>query len=131
MTPQIIIVEKEGTTRELLQQALEKVGYRVQAYQDETQVLHELERGGDVKVIFLDLGALKQKNADFFKGLKSRFPEIHLILTARKRDRNVIKEAIGDGVYGCVYRPYDPEEISLMLRNLFPRRPPGASPRYA
>ncbi|MBI4483530.1 MAG: response regulator [Acidobacteria bacterium] len=121
MEEKILVVDRDANSRAYLRDLLEKQGYEVVVMGDD-EPMEEHLASGEIRVVFLDISSRGSHGAGLYKSLKQDYPHLKLILTARRRERNMIKEAIEAGVYGCVYRPYDIDEVLLMVKTLLPHR---------
>jgi DNA-binding NtrC family response regulator len=120
VTGRILIVDQEPNYRETLKALLEKRGHMVTALEDGYQISNEL-KGKNFDIIFLDTytGGIRDKG--LFAKIKRECPHSHIILITSKRGNGFIKEAMDAGVYGCIDKPFNPDEVLTMVNHLIAR----------
>jgi DNA-binding NtrC family response regulator len=113
----ILIVDQEPNHRETLKALLEKRGHMVTALEDGYQISNEL-KSKNFDIIFLDsyTGGIRDKG--LFAKIKKKCPHSYIILITSKRGDGFIKEAMDEGVYGCIEKPFNPDEILTMVHHL-------------
>ena len=113
----ILIIDQEPNYREILKALLEKRGHMVTALEDGYQIGNEL-KGKNFDIIFLDsyTGGIRDKG--LFAKIKKECPHSYIILITSKRGDGFIKEAMDAGVYGCIDKPFNPDEVLTMVNHL-------------
>jgi DNA-binding NtrC family response regulator len=117
MAGNILIVDQNATYREILEGLLEKRGYSVTSIEDGYLVNGFLE-SNDFDIIFLDnqTGGIRDKS--LFLKIKHQCPQCHIILITSKKGEGFIREAMEAGAYGCINKPFNPDEILTMVRHI-------------
>ncbi len=113
----ILIVDQNPNYREILEGLLEKRGYTVTSIEDGYQLSRFLEEK-DFDIIFLDneTGGIRDKG--LFVKIKKQRPQCHIILINSKKGDGFIREAMEAGAYGCIGKPFNPDEILTMIRHI-------------
>jgi len=121
VTGKILIVDQNPNYREILRALLEKSGYMVTVLEDVHQV-GSLFNDITFDIIFLDseIGGVRDKG--LFAAIRKECPHSHIILIVSKRGNGLIKEAMGAGAYGCIDKPFNPDEVLTMVHQLIPTR---------
>jgi len=117
MAGNILIVDQNPTYREILEGLLEKRGYRVTSIEEGYQLSGFLKQGS-FDIIFLDnqTGGIRDKS--LFLDIRNKCPQCHIILITSQKGDGFIKEAMEAGAYGCVNKPFNPDEILTMVRHI-------------
>ena len=117
MAGKILIVDQNFNYREILRALLEKRGYMVTVLEDGHQVGTVFD---DIAfdIIFLDseTGGVREK--DLFAEIRKECPHSYIILITSKRGNGFIKEAMDAGAYGCIDKPFNPDEVLTMVHHL-------------
>jgi DNA-binding NtrC family response regulator len=113
----ILIVDQNSTYREILEGLLEKRGYKVTSIQEGYQLSGFLKEAA-FDIIFLDnqTGGIRDKG--LFLKIKKQQPQCHIILITSKKGDGFIREAMEAGAYGCINKPFNPDEILTMVRHI-------------
>lgn len=117
MTGAILIVDQNPAYREILESLLEKRGYSVTSIEDGSQLRGFLEDKG-FDIIFLDSQTGGVRDEGLFVKIKTKCPQSHIIVIASKKGEEFIKEAMEAGAYGCINKPYNPDEVLTMVRHI-------------
>ena len=135
MRRRILIVDHDPNYREILKALLESRGYRVTALEDGSQLGALVDRGA-FDIIFLDSETPGIRGKALCATIKKACPRSYIILITSRRGNGFIKEAMDTGAYGCVAKPFHPDEILTMVNQLIGRdrhitvgaRKPGDAP---
>jgi DNA-binding response OmpR family regulator len=112
----ICIVDHDLASRGYLRECLEREEYEVIILDSgfEVKPLLKGERF-DIFILNLDAPGVREKN--FLIELKKTRPS-RILLTVSERGDSFLKEAIDLGVYGFIYKPFNPAEICTMVSHL-------------
>jgi len=117
MAGNILIVDQNPNYREILEGLLEKRGYSVTSIEDGYQLNGFLEDKG-FDIIFLDNQTGGIRKEGLFMKIKAQCPQCHIIVIASKKGDGFIKEAMEAGAYGCINKPFNPDEVLTMVRHI-------------
>ena len=117
MGTRILIVDQDPNYREILKALLEKRGYVVTALEDGYQIRTVFD-GKAFDIIFLDSQTGGIRGKGLFAKIKKQCPYSHIILITSKRGNGFIKEAMDAGAYGCIDKPFNPDEVLTMVHHL-------------
>jgi len=113
----ILIVDQNPNYSEILKALLGKRGYMVTALEDGYQIGAVL-KSKTFDIIFLDSQTGGIRGKGLFAKIKKECPHSHIILITSKRGNGFIKEAMDAGAYGCIYKPFNPDEVLAMVNHL-------------
>jgi len=74
-------------------------------------------------VIFIDWEAETQYGPAIIMNIKAACQEGGIIFLYDREHRNLIREVMQLGVYGCILAPYDEWEILTMVKHLLAKKP--------
>ncbi|MFO7830782.1 MAG: response regulator [Desulfuromonadaceae bacterium] len=113
----ILVVDDEETSRYSLGKLLEREGYEVGCAADGNEALKELQSRhvdcvlSDIKMPGLDGISLLQR-------IKSKYPDIHVIMITAYGEVDVYLESANLGAYDFVHKPIKFEELKLVLKKI-------------
>jgi len=115
----ILIVDQNPNYREILRALLEKRGHIVMVLEDGHQVGTVFD---DIAfdIIFLDSETGGVRDKGLFDEIKKECPHSYIILIASKRGNGFIKKAMNAGAYGCIDKPFNPDEVLTMVHHIIP-----------
>ncbi len=111
----IAVVDDEAIVRTRLQKALAKEGYTVQTFGTGEEFLKSLE-AVQYNLAFLDVRLPGANGIDVLKEIRSRCPEMGVILITGYSSIDSAIEAIRIGAYHYVSKPFRLEEIRNLAR---------------
>ena len=116
MKGRICIVDHDLANRGYLRECLEKEGHEVVVLGNGLQVTSFLN-GENFNVFILNIETPGVREKDLLSEIKkSHRPRMLLVVS--KRGDPFLKEAIDLGVYGFIYKPFNPEEVCTMVKHL-------------
>ena len=115
----ILIVDQDLNYREILRVLLEKRGCMVTALEDGHQI-GTVFNDITFDIIFLDSETGGVRGKGLFAKIKKECPHSHIILMTSNRGNGFIKEAMDAGAYGCIDKPFNPDEILTMVHQIVP-----------
>jgi DNA-binding NtrC family response regulator len=120
----ILIVDQNPNYREILRTLLEKRGYSVHVLEEAYTIVNEI-RKRRYNIIFLDSETGGTKQRGLFAKVRKECPGCNIILITSKRGDAFIKEAMDAGAYGCINKPYNPDEVLTMVQHIIPNQRSG------
>jgi len=121
MAENILIVDQNPNYREILRALLEKRGYVVTVLDDGHQI-GTVFGTATFDIIFLDSETGGVRDKFLFAEIRKECPHSFIILITSKRGNGLIKEAMDAGAYGCIDKPFNPDEVLTMVHQLSPTR---------
>ncbi|MEH0022841.1 MAG: sigma-54 dependent transcriptional regulator [Desulfobacter sp.] len=109
-TPDIFIVDDDKSMRQSTRQWLELAGYRVRDFDRAAKVLDMVGRDMNA-IIISDVKMPKMDGIAFQKALAEVDPDIPVILITAHGDISMAVEAIRNGAYDFLEKPFAPERI--------------------
>jgi DNA-binding NtrC family response regulator len=115
--PKILIVDDEQIVRESLTNWLKEESYQVEAAENGTQALEKI-RLAPFQVVLLDLKMPGMDGLQVLTEVKKEFPDIEVIIMTAYGSVNTAVEAIKSGAYDYIVKPFDPEEVALLIKKI-------------
>ncbi len=115
--PRILIVDDEQIVRESLANWLKEESYQVEAAENGPAALEKI-RQSPFQVVLLDLKMPGMDGIQVLTELKKDFPDIEVIIMTAYGSVNTAVEAIKAGAYDYIVKPFDPEEVALLIKKI-------------
>jgi len=115
--PLVLLLVCNKETREYLSDLLRRNSYSPQAFSVPADLLNHLRAGTDV-IVFVDGQAVSNCGAGIFSKIRESCSGCKVIFLCDRAHRELIKEAMGLGAYGCVLEPYEEWEVLTMVRHV-------------
>jgi DNA-binding NtrC family response regulator len=112
----IYIIDDEAVARKGLSLALKKKNYNVKAFESAENALKVME---DVvpDLVLLDIGLPGMSGVDALKEIKSRYPDVIVIMITAYEDVKTVVSAMKYGAYEYIVKPIQMDALLMMLRN--------------
>jgi len=124
MQPQqyrILIVDDEESMREFLTIMLHREGYRVDAVGDGAQAVSRL-KDESYDLVISDIKMPRLTGFELLAHLRERHPETMVIMITAFSTTEEAVEAMKQGAYDYITKPFRNEEIRLIVRNALERK---------
>lgn len=113
------IVDDHAIVRAGLRQFLsEQVDFRVTGEASNGREALELARAGDVDVMLLDLSMPDESGVDALAAIKSRFPDLAVLILSGFPEAHYATTLLRHGASGYLNKECDPEEIGTAIRTV-------------
>ncbi|SFM79250.1 response regulator [Thermodesulforhabdus norvegica] len=113
----VVIIARNMAIVKRLKSILDHEGKKSVHFSDPFDFCREM-KGTTRSVVFLESGFVREYGRILYERLFRVCPFLKIVLVCSPEDRDLIKEAMENGVYGCVVEPFDAWEVSTMLRHL-------------
>ena len=119
----VLIVDDDGNFCRTLKDALETQSYKVAFAPDAPEAI-DMVAGKDYDVIVLDMKLSSIDGLSTFFAIRELSPKMAVILTTgyRHEMENRIEEGLRHGVYSCLYKPFQVEEVLELLKAICRRK---------
>jgi len=119
--PRILIVDDEESLREFLSIMLHREGYQVDSAMDGAQAEAHL-RDHAYDLVITDVNMPRMGGMELLRHIKERAPEtVVLMITAFSTTEQAV-EAMKQGAYDYITKPFKNEEIRLVIKNALERK---------
>ncbi len=117
----ILVVDDQVGDRETLRGILEDKGYRVATARDGAETI-EMVRSRHYDIIFLDMRLPDMNGVETYEQVKEVDPRATVIMMTGYSEEDLVKRAISQGAYTCIYKPYDMEKVIALVEDIAKER---------
>ena len=120
-TPHILVVDDELSMRELLEVMLAREGYKVACAANGRKAISMIEKT-DFDLLLCDIRLGDITGLDVLKASKKQNPNTVVIMISAYATTETAVEAMNQGAYDYVPKPFDNEELKLAIANALDHR---------
>ena len=117
----ILVVDDQFSDRETIKAILEDKGYRVATANDGTEAI-EMVKSRHYDIIFLDVRLPDMNGVETFEQVKEIDPKAAVIMMTGYTEEDLVREAINEGAYTCIYKPFDMEKVIELVEKISKER---------
>jgi len=121
MNTEVLIVDDEGTARELCVEALRGVGVKTETAESGAQALAVLE-SGRVDVVLTDVRMPGMDGIELLKVIRQKYPQTDVVIMTGYGTIQASVEAIKLGAYDYLTKPFKIDEFKQVFRRLVEKR---------
>ena len=131
----ILVVDDEATVRDFTQHAIQKMGFRVHLAEDGRQALDIFDALRDhpasqrveaVACVLLDLTMPRMDGEETYKALRTRQPDLRILLTSGYSEQEVVPRFTQDEHTRFLQKPYRAADLRAALKAIL--ETPGRAP---
>jgi len=115
----VLIIEDERLFLTLAQDGLERAGHAVRVAEDSSSALRILEQER-VGAVVLDVLMPEMDGLGFLAGIRSRYPDIPVVVVSGRASPRTEEEARRLGVVDCLRKPLNVEELVRVVSEAIP-----------
>ncbi|MDY6863721.1 MAG: response regulator [Thermodesulfobacteriota bacterium] len=119
MAGNILIVDQEQEKREFLKTLLEKRSCKVTVLEDAYSI-NNILREKTFDIIFLDILTVGIRDIHLLANINRKYPGSYIILITSRHGNGFVKAAMDVGIYGCINKPFNIDEVLTMVKYLIP-----------
>lgn len=113
----ILVVDDEEDMRQTLSEILRDEGYNVISAQDAQEAIVKVKEDG-FTIIFMDIILPDMNGVEAYKAIKKMSPGTVTVMMTGYSVENLVKEAISEGAYHCLYKPFDMDEMLDVVKKI-------------
>ncbi len=113
-TYKVLVVDDESGVRELISDVLKQEGHEVICAENGVEAI-AMFAGNEIDVMFLDIRMPKGDGLTTLKVIRSRWPEIPVIIITGCGQHEMLEDAIRLGAMACLKKPFGINDIIGML----------------
>jgi DNA-binding NtrC family response regulator len=121
MSANILIVDDESSNRRILEQVLTRTGYHVETASDGSEALKKTEASRP-ELIILDYMMPDMSGMDVLRELRKRDDDTPVVMVTAYGTVERAVDAMQEGAYDFITRPFKPEHIALVVRKALERQ---------
>jgi len=119
-TLRILVVDDEEDIRDILSDRLKAYGYEVLTAIDGIEALEKVEKMSP-DLVLLDIQLPRLNGMEVLSRIKREYPQIRVIMITAHGKIQLAVEAIKEGAYDFVEKPFDPDLIRIKVDNALER----------
>lgn len=118
-TSPILIVDDNVDFCKTMARGLELKGHRVTTVSSGSEAI-KIASEKDIKIAFIDVRMPLMDGLETYVHLKKLNPDITVVMMTGYRDemKETVKKALSAEAKACLYKPFDPEEVSNLVQSL-------------
>ena len=113
----IMVVDDQFSDRQTLKVILEDKGYRVAIASDGAEAI-DMVKSRHYDIIFLDVRLPGMDGIETFEQVKKIDPEATVIMMTGYTEEDLVRRAISEGAYTCIYKPFDMENVIGLVQEI-------------
>jgi len=113
----ILVVDAQFSDRETLKGILEDKGYRVATARDGAEAI-EMVKSRHYDIIFLEVRLPGMDGVETFEQVKEIDPQATVIMMTGYTEEDLVKRAITQAAYTCIYKPFDIEKVIALVEDI-------------
>ena len=113
----ILIVDDEKDLAEMLGAILELKGYTAKPCLDGYKAIEEVKKA-HYDLIMMDIRLPEMNGVETFIKIKEIDPKVKVIMMTGFAVEELLLEAIKQGAYGCIHKPFKPEKMFGMIEEV-------------
>ena len=117
----ILVVDDLGNIRLTLGGVLEDKGYNVVTAEDGYQAIEAVKKT-HFDIIFMDIKMPGIDGVQTFGEVKKIDPKAVVIMMTAYSVEDLVKRAVSEGVYTCIYKPFDIEKVIALVEDTVKER---------
>ena len=117
----ILVIEDELSVRLGLSCTLEGAGYRIATAENGMNGIKLFEKG-DFDVVVTDLRLPGADGMEVLKSIKNTAPDAGVIMITAFADVKTAVEAMREGAYDYISKPFDPDELLIIIERFMKQR---------
>jgi len=125
----ILVIDDQDLMRESLQESLERFGYSVRAFSNGKDAVKSFLEGG-IDAVITDLKMPEMSGLDVLNRCKQIAPDVPVIVITAFGTVETAVNAMKQGAFDYIKKPFEPDEIDMVLRNAVERRALMAENEY-
>src|ERR1035437_2774548 len=118
----ILVVDDEEAIREVVSSMLNQAGYHTRPAASGMEALELLDCGEDFDLILTDMMMPEMDGIALLEKIKERFPDVPVVMVTAVHDISVALAAIRNGAYDYLLKPFEREQLLLMVRRAVENR---------
>ena len=117
----VLVVDDELSVREILSEGLQTSGFETQAASGAAEAF-ELIENGDFDLVLSDIDMPGESGVELLKRIKAHDGDIDVIMVTGVVDTNTAMRTIRDGAADYVTKPFNLEEVRIVVERTFEQR---------
>lgn len=117
----ILILEDEKPIQEILRRILAKGGYDSAGASDAAEARAAIQQQS-FELVLADINLPGESGLSFARWVHSKYPDTALMMVTGVGDVDTAEEALNQGIYGYVTKPFNPTDLLIRISGALKRR---------
>jgi two-component system chemotaxis response regulator CheY len=113
----VLVVDDDTLMREVLKALLRDEGFEVAGEARDGQSALNLIERAQPDMVCLDVNMPGMSGIEVLKLIRSRYPEIRVVMITGDSSMGTVRDAVGFGAMGYIIKPFKAGRVSTALRN--------------
>jgi PAS domain S-box-containing protein len=122
----ILVVDDEEHVSEMISRMLQHLGYKVLVVHSGQEALALIGKKTRVDAVILDMNMPTMSGKETFERLKEIKPDVRVVISTGYSNESLEPTPLNNLVDGFLQKPYQMEELSKVLREVFDGKPDGS-----
>ncbi len=118
----LLIVDDEEGIRNLLLEFLTSCGYKCTTAPSAEKAIKILKSENDYSLVLTDIKMPTKSGLELLKEIKKDYPEIEVIMISALRDIDLAIEAMNNGAFNYITKPFKLQEVLITVEQALERR---------
>jgi two-component system, cell cycle sensor histidine kinase and response regulator CckA len=121
-TEHILVVDDEEHVREMICRMLDTLGYEVEFVESGQEAIDLVKKSPAFDLVVLDMNMPTMSGKETFFKLKEISPDLRVVISTGYSNASLEPTPLNDLVDGFLQKPYQMEELSKVLRDVFDKK---------
>lgn len=122
----ILVVDDEEHVSEMISRMLQHLGYKVLVVHSGQEALALIGKKTRIDAVILDMNMPTMSGKETFERLKEIRPDVRVVVSTGYSNESLEPTPLNNLVDGFLQKPYQMEELSKVLREVFDGKPDGS-----
>jgi putative nucleotidyltransferase with HDIG domain len=118
----ILVVDDEESIREIVSSMLNSANYQCRQASSGKEALARLDSGEEFDLMLTDLMMPEMDGSGLLERAKERYPDMPVVMVTAVHDIKVALDAIRDGAYDYLTKPFEREQLLATVRRALENR---------
>jgi DNA-binding NtrC family response regulator len=119
----ILVVDDERAVAESHVSMLSSLHFRAESETNPSKVEETLSRRPDIGLVILDIRMPQMNGSELLKRIRSKFPQVGVIMATVVNDIEEAVRATRSGAYNYLLKPLHPDRLNRVVRSFLENRP--------
>src|SRR6056297_152712 len=118
----VLVVDDEKALREILEEILTDMGYKVLTAEDGYVALNIIKKEDHIDIVLTDIKMPRMDGLELVKNIKSEKSDIIPIMMTGYIDSDILVSVLRAGAYDFIPKPFDAQAVKMILERSVKKR---------
>ncbi|MCP4049912.1 MAG: response regulator [bacterium] len=115
----VLIVDDDKSINSILEFILQQGGYKTISTTSSLECSKIIKTNRHIDLVFLDMTMPDMPGLEVLENIHKIHPELTVIMMTGYSVDDQLKQIYEKGAYGVIYKPFDVEEVLMIIKNIF------------